>query len=812
MKVIRVSLSDSNRPHIEQREDYENSVFRKQYDLCFSMVDAILAANKAIKIEAGFECNNNIIVFDGERGSGKTSCILSVANMLTEEDKNTDSFFDQMDYHFLKEYRFLKLPMLEPSFFDKEHNAVTLFVSRLYKAYLNLNKCNEDKDLKLKLLNQFVIVQQSIKCIFGDFEPKDGLEYLVSLSSAIDLRIALFNLVDLFLKYNNKANYKLLILIDDIDINPEMADDMVEQIRKYLVLPNVIVLVSMKIKQLSGILNRQYAHEYDKPIEIYDRKDINNRVEKYLTKLFPRTQRVYMPTPEIILNYRLEVITDGVWVYKLPTDLLVRQVIPELIFKKTRYLFYNTEKKESYIVPRNLRDLRQLLQLLMPMPDYSNIDETIVHPENKLSFRKYFFEDWTVNNLTEEQRVAVQDLIDIERLEELNYKTIALLYKLISSLNIISNSNPEIVNVIYSLNNMLNISLGDVLSLIHVLEAASPDEENSKLFFFIKTLYSIRLYEAYDSITMSREDRRKINLPTMINKELHRQVKNDYEAIIGGTVCNVELFDFLPKESDSVRVSSKNISRESVMQFAGLCVDNFENEEGPVYIKLLELIMLSIHYDNTLWSEVQNRYRQSEQVCYRVLNVGCQYFRFDIGALIFNLSRPVDAIDRFRVFPELEGFFYYYDQLGCDGLLMKDLYAMMNENKYRIKPYKSEDEKWRSFCCFRNIEILEDFFDYIRNHLIEHIREKGSLLKLTLSVDVIVAFFELASKYEIKSYDRFDEEKKDGEDNAYRIHFKFYNVISDLFKHKKIKDEFEKIFNSRDGESTLNLQNASPLS
>ena len=314
--------------------------------------------------------------------------------------------------------------------------------------------------------------------------------------------------------------------------------------------------------------------------------------------------------------------------------------------------------------------------------------------------------------MTEEQRFAVQRLIDIERLEELNYKTIALLYKLISSLNTISNTNPEITSVIYSLNNMLNVSLGDVLSLIHVLEAASPDEENSKLYFFIKTLYSIRLYEAYDSITMSREERKKINLPTMINKESHRQVKNDYEAIIGGSVCNVELFDFLPKESDSVRVSSKNISRESVMQLASLCVKNFENKEGLIYIKLLELIMLSIHYDNTLWSEVQNRYRQSEQVCYRVLNAGCQYFRFDIGALIFNLSRPVDAIDRFRVFPELEGFFNYYDQPGYNGLLMKDLYAMMNE--YKIKSYKSEDEKWRSFCCFRNIEILENFFSYIR--------------------------------------------------------------------------------------------------
>ena len=224
--VLHIALGDSNRPHIETIEDYENSLFRQQYDLSFAQVNSILAANHNLNVVNGLECNNNIIVFDGERGSGKTSCMLSVANMLA---KGGDLF---SCYDLLSNQQFITLPMLEPSFFDKEHNAVTLFVSRLYNEYLLRKNELIDEQSRHELLNLFVNVQQSIKCIFGDFEPKDGLEYLVELSSAVDLRGKIFSLIEAFLKFVKCNNYRLLILIDDIDINPEMAEDMAEQIRK----------------------------------------------------------------------------------------------------------------------------------------------------------------------------------------------------------------------------------------------------------------------------------------------------------------------------------------------------------------------------------------------------------------------------------------------------------------------------------------------------------------------------------------------------------------------------------------------------
>lgn len=46
-----------------------------------------------------------------------------------------------------------------------------------------------------------------------------------------------------------------------------------------------------------------------------------------------------------------------------------------------------------------------------------------------------------------------------------------------------------------------NVSLGDVFYLFRLIEMDTLDEESSALIFFLKSLYSIKLYEAYDSIT-----------------------------------------------------------------------------------------------------------------------------------------------------------------------------------------------------------------------------------------------------------------------------------------------------------------------
>lgn len=798
---IKIKLSDNNRPHIETATDYTESIFLQQYNLCFNQINSILLANQSVNLEEGIECNNNIIVFDGDRGSGKTSCMMSVANILVEHPAN---FFEEQPE--LKKQKFLKLPMLEPSFFDSEHNAVTLFVSRLYKEYLKTDKSRHDDQTRHNLLNQFVSVQQSIKCILGDFEPKDGLDYLVGLSSAVDLRSDIYKLVSLFLDYIGQKESKLLVLIDDIDINPQMAEDMAEQVRKYLVLPNVVVLASMKIEQLTGILFRKYSNEYEiskRCLDDDEKAEIKNRVEKYVTKLFPRSHRVYMPLSDSILRCKIELENRDLWSYNLPEDLLVRQIVPELIFKKTRYLFYNTNKRESFIVPRNLRDLRQMLHLLLSMPEYADEKEEHPHLENKLSFKKYLFEDWVTNNFDEKSKRLASKLVAVEVMEELNYTTLSVLIEYANSISWNQGNNVAVDEALDKLNNTSNISLGDVVSIIRIIENANPDEDNRKFLFFIRTLYSIRLYEAYDSITMSREKSDIRYSHTVVNRGLHRMVKNDYEAIVGGSVFNADIFDILPVVSENVRISSRFITKDSLVGLSKHCLKHWDEENG-IYVKLMELLMMSVYYDNAAITTVQNNFRKNENVCYRVISAGAKEYRFDLGALIFNMGRPVDAINRFRAVPELKDFFKKYGSYSRERYLMSEMYDNMESEHCRTKEYKEPEERWLSYCSFRNMEILEDFLNFIRGRVQ---RTLGSNHNFDQSkpTDSLLAFFLLASAYSIKSYDRYDNEHR--ENNSYKIDFKFYMVIKTLMETEKFRTEFDKVFNSKEQIATSNNEN-----
>ena len=194
MNTITINIDNDNRPIIEDCALYDKSMMTDQYRLAFDAIESILNAQEhlphtiTIKDGNNIEYPNNIVVFDGERGSGKTSCMLSVTKMLTEESNEPYKIFKK-----LSDTNFVMLPMLEPSFFDNEHNVLDLFVSQLYKEFSEQKEVNPVK--KKEILALFVDVQNQLTCMLGKKEKQDALEYLVNLSAAMDLRVKLRELV-----------------------------------------------------------------------------------------------------------------------------------------------------------------------------------------------------------------------------------------------------------------------------------------------------------------------------------------------------------------------------------------------------------------------------------------------------------------------------------------------------------------------------------------------------------------------------------------------------------------------------------------
>ena len=766
MKHIQFNLSGDSRPYIEGLEQYEGSFFHNQYAQCLSLVDSYIKSSKSSisvnpTLQNSIDYNNNIIAFDGERGSGKTSCMLSVANILTSNKH--ERFIEQFPH--LSKSSFTTITMIDPSFFDKDHNILSLFTARLYQDFLEKESKPQNKNgnnpYRTELVENFITVQKNLSCIFSSKENKDGLEYLVNLAASVEIKKNLVNLVDTYLKYIGQEQSYLLLLVDDIDIDDTHAYEMAEQIRKYFIQPRIIVLISLKIQQLTGIIRRNLIREYQTEkgrIKSDTEQEIIDRAERYLTKLLPTHQRIFMPQSTEYFNAELIINDAKNWDYHLVKGLQIQQVIPELIFNKTRYLFYNSPNKVSYIVPRNLRNLRQLLKLLVQLPDYNGT------PYNKELFCRYFYNDWSDIHIVNEYKPYIKKILKASNAYGMNHEVIMILRDLATDIHRIDfKTNLEVDRIVNPQNNANNVSLGDVLLVIQFLEKKITSEDFKKLTFFIKSYYSIQLYERFLSCynentkppVLTQEDTH-----LTILKSGHPIVKNEFEAIAGGCFFNLQSGNRTTSEAKLA------IHLDTLKDLAKECNQNLDTAKKNGLVNLVEFFMLFSYYDQALEvyaSDSTNSFRNSENLCYDFMNEDTRLLHFDLGCFFFNLTRFHDCIDRFSVFPEFNDFIKQ-DRESNKGL-ESIIYGLLN---YQPSEGNHISEKDRLY-SLRNIEILEDFIDGLK------ISEES--IKKNPDKELHNLFVTL-SKYKIETYDR----NKTGKNTEpYKINFNFLEFFADLF-------------------------------
>ena len=98
--------------------------------------------------------------------------------------------------------------------------------------------------------------------------------------------------------------------------------------------------------------------------------DYGEMASKYVIKLIPFGNRIIMPHVSELWETKLQICNHGDAIKDAKDLEMVKDVVTEQIFLKTRYLFYNGKGTVSPIVPDNLRDLRLLLGMLLQMQDF----------------------------------------------------------------------------------------------------------------------------------------------------------------------------------------------------------------------------------------------------------------------------------------------------------------------------------------------------------------------------------------------------------------------------------------------------------
>ncbi|WP_433991435.1 hypothetical protein U8527_12360 [Kordia algicida OT-1] len=495
--AITINISDEYKIKKENVGVFETSLFKEVYTKATkAVVEIISYSNTEDSKSISANDYNNVIAFAGERGTGKSSSMISFVDALVNE-KNK-SFFN--NYKELKLINCASLDIVDPSLFRDKDTLLEIVISKMFAKFqyeLKQKDSNLSEDDKRELIKRFQKVFDNLKTLNSEKSSVysgETIELLSALAYGTNLKITFNKLVKKYLeciygfsKTKETKNF-LIVPIDDFDLNISNAYEMLEDLRQFLIQDNIIVCVACKVEQLNDAVEQKIRKEFKVMIH-KDMKllsdDPGDMASKYLFKLFPVNRRCYLPS----INYSDTNIDFTYLGEKINADSIENDILKN-IYEATGFLFIKKETNVNYLIPRNLREFVHFFKFIYDL-NKSNKDES--NGANREAFKSYFFNVWCYNNLNKKQFQILKELDEIDYGSK-NKSLVVYLKKHYINLKI----NHEFIEDIENLeNNPLNISFGDVLNVLNSYKIATYDLEDLYFIFAIKSYYTIELTSLY---------------------------------------------------------------------------------------------------------------------------------------------------------------------------------------------------------------------------------------------------------------------------------------------------------------------------
>lgn len=736
MGKLVFKIGEETIPTVLGYDDYMASPFA---DVIGNGLKKFYDLRKQSKSLSGEAWRNNVMVFLGDRGTGKTSCLMSIKQIVSDE-RNDKEIANHTVF----------LPVIEPLFFDDKHNILDIFVGELYRNTKRLldkweSKSKAEREDLRVLQGEFAKVKNALLYLDksrGE-ELKEEQESLLALSEGVNLKKLMSNLVRSYLKCVGKE--VLVITIDDVDLNISEAYEMMEQINKYLVIPQVVIMLAAKLDQLRNSIELYLTKKYDPIMEkTVSLSEVREMTDRYLDKLLPFAHRFLMPSINDYSGYGLEIIDKGeTGVRKENVYGSLEFAVLSLIYQKCGYLFYNYYDTFSQIIPKNLRELRHLVTMLYELQDRTL--SVTVHEWNKIRFKDYFICQW-LHMLPREDREIALKIWNEKDYSKVNKLVIRLLGDRFQKLRNVEGTYEEgmddpglipismrrLIEITNSNNYAENISLGDVSAVLRYLRS-TINNDSKLLLFFVTSFYSIRLYELYDEMT-SAVDKEKFpytgngtneSLPKLMNVTDYRIP--DYYKLVGRGFFTLIGDEFLP-------VSDIGQSREVIKIEGGLLstmiqdiIEQYDQSKNclnkPAFIyklNLAEFIILCVSrklevgdYD---FSGVDINYWREEETnfYFSKFDRKDKNLLFDITAPFLNMICPQFAYNRFST------KFYEIAETCKDSLLSK---ILNNDRRYGEDENVTSDLMSRM--AIRNMEVLDNLTQWLSDRRLDKGVEKN---------------------------------------------------------------------------------------
>lgn len=400
---ITISLDQVNKINYETLNQFERSVFQDVYENAFRKVELIIKDNQGFREtpilkEDNDEQIDNVISILGKRGVGKTSVMRSFITSLEhcfygnlshrEKMKQLACFSGASGLTYIGDASFSVLDYIDATLLDEKEGILDVILARMWDKYesicRNARKERRQEILESDLREQFEIVRNSYlfqkrisKGEINESKEISTLRTLHKLAGSMNLRNDFKKLVFLYLDFihfsdnTEKRKDFLIISIDDIDMASGDVYNYLEQIRRFLTIPQVIVFLTADIYRLKKVCssrgNRNKLADFLVKEEIEDwRERDNSFVEDYLAKFLPHNSRIYMP------NLKEENGINTI-IYKIPDKMNKKSLttteekilILQYMAKYLHLYFDGRRSKRHFLQHSTMRNLINYFQSLV---------------------------------------------------------------------------------------------------------------------------------------------------------------------------------------------------------------------------------------------------------------------------------------------------------------------------------------------------------------------------------------------------------------------------------------------------------------
>lgn len=584
------------KPVVEVGKSMETSMMKSVYENVGRELKAIVDAQKKLSENEHTDSvlkkktpEPNIIMLNGDRGSGKTSCMVSIVSELVEGKRGlrdyTCSHFKDINVD-----KFVNLELIDPSEFEDESNILHIVIGELFREFKQRVEKNDIRvnpnDKRLLLVN-FEEVLDSIKVLSGgkSINGSSELDHLIGVADALKLSKKIETLIENYLRilYTNESsnNIKLIIPIDDMDLNSKHAYSMLEQIRKYFMVSNVIFIMASKVEQLKLDIKQSFGHDYKMALDkkMISNGELDSMTSKYVEKLIPVSRRISLPLFENLISLKMSIDGTDQNGSKKPES--IEEYLLKRIYEKTRLYFGTGTYESSRIIPKNLREYGNIVKLIDHMDDANNKTKD-VHQINRNKFTQYFLNTWIPTRLDSGSEKILNEVYNKspEQLNKFIVGQIAKKYEISDKFSKdtvdIENASvdqkkssryreTEYYNVIEASNYARAVSFGDVIFAIQYAERFNNSEEDLDFIFAIKTLYSILLMDRFKRWENEKND-------------------DQYRLMLNGLVKNVAMYPFFN--------NTVPLNYTSYLDYA--------TSQGWIKLGNLKKVLEEINIDNTI--------------------------------------------------------------------------------------------------------------------------------------------------------------------------------------------------------------------